>query len=230
VPRSVKQPLKTHENNVTGTLNMLYAAKEADVERFVFAASSSAYGDTPVLPKVETMAPMPMSPYAASKVACENYCSAFFSVYGLPTVSLRYFNIFGPRQRPDGPYAAVIPRFFDGLVSGDEVTIFGDGEQTRDFNFVGNAVDANILAAEASDEAFGKVINVAGGERISVNQLFDEIAKLVGSDQRPIHGPARLGDVRDSLADIDRARDLLGYTPVVDWPTGLKKIAETLGI
>ena len=223
VPRSVEDPASTHAINVTGTLNLLMAARDNQVERFVFAASSAAYGDVPVLPKVETQRPQPLSPYAVSKLACEYYLSAFHAVYGLPTVSLRYFNIFGPRQRPDGPYAAVIPLFVDSLRRGKAATIFGDGEQTRDFTFVSNAVDANLLAARAGSSAFGKVFNIATGSRVSVNQLYGEIAQFVGSDVQPHYAPPRAGDVRDSLADIDQAKSVLGYAPTTDLRTGLKE-------
>ncbi len=206
---------------MTGTLNVLRAAREHSVERLVFAASSSSYGDTPVLPKVETMAPNPMSPYAASKTACEHYCSAFSKVYDLPTVCLRYFNIFGPRQRPDGPYAAVIPIFFDRLSRGERVTIFGDGGQTRDFTYVANAVSANLLAAESSEKAWGQVINCATGVRVSLNELYAVIAKILGTDAQPVYTEPRIGDVRDSLADIERARALIGYEPTVSLEEGL---------
>ena len=225
VPRSVEDPRTTHEVNATGTLNMLMAARDAAVDRFVFAASSAAYGDTPVLPKVETMRPNPMSPYAASKLTCEAYCASFAKVYQLPTVSLRYFNIFGPRQRPDGPYAAVIPLFVDRTKRNVPARIFGDGEQTRDFTFVSNAVEANFLATQAPEGAFGKVLNVATGERISVNTLYRTIAGLTGCALDPEYVPPRAGDVRDSLADISLAKELLGYTPKVDLDAGL---AETV--
>jgi nucleoside-diphosphate-sugar epimerase len=222
VPRSIEDPVTTHDINVTGTLNVLRACVKNDVERYVFAASSSTYGDTPVLPKVETMRPDPMSPYAASKTAGEHYAASFTTVYGLPTVCLRYFNIFGPRQRPDGPYAAVIPLFFDRLRRGVRADIYGDGEQTRDFTFVANAVSANLLAAKSGPAAHGKVFNVATGYRVSINQLYDAIAKLLGKpDLRPVYHEGRIGDVRDSLADISAARELLGYEPSVDLETGL---------
>lgn len=226
VPRSIDDPVTTHEVNITGILNMLMAARDGGAERFVFAASSAAYGDTPVLPKVETMPVHPMSPYAASKVAGECYCSVFSAVYGLPTVSLRYFNVFGPRQRPDGPYAAVIPIFIDRTHNGQEVVIFGDGGQTRDFTYVSNAVQANLLAATAPESAWGKVINVATGQRVSVNQLYTEIAKHTGCTLPAIHTEQRIGDVRDSLADVSRAEDLLGFTPGVLLEDGLRETVE----
>ena len=228
VPRSVEDPRTTHEVNATGTLNMLLAARDAGAERFVFAASSAAYGDTPTLPKVETMRPNPMSPYAASKLTCESYCASFAKVYQLPTVSLRYFNIFGPRQRPDGPYAAVIPLFFDRTKRDVPAIIFGDGEQTRDFTFVSNAVEANFLATRAPKEAFGKVLNVATGKRISVNTLYRTIAKLTDCALEPKYLPPRAGDVRDSVADISLAKELLGYTPEVDLATGLAETVAAL--
>jgi nucleoside-diphosphate-sugar epimerase len=228
VPRSVEDPITTHEVNITGTLNVLMAARDAGVERVVFSASSAAYGDTEVLPKVEGMAPRPLSPYAVSKIAGEGYCSAFHAVYDLPTVSLRYFNIFGPRQRPDGPYAAVVPKFFDAVTQGQPPTIHGDGGQTRDFTFVSNAVDANLRAAKAGEPAFGRVVNVATGERVSVNRLYRTIAELVGSGLEPLYGPPRPGDVRDSLADVSLAGELLGYEPLVGLEEGLRRMWETL--
>ena len=226
VPRSVEDPRTTHEVNATGTLNMLMAAREAGAERFVFAASSAAYGNTPVLPKVETMRPNPLSPYAASKLTGEAYLASFAEVYGLPTVSLRYFNIFGPRQRPDGPYAAVIPLFIDRTKRNVPARIYGDGEQTRDFTFVSNAVGANILATRAPKEAFGKVMNVATAQRISVNTLYYTIAELTGCTLEPEYVPPRAGDVRDSLADISVARELMGYEPTVDLAAGLAETVE----
>jgi nucleoside-diphosphate-sugar epimerase len=230
VPRSVEDPETTHAVNVTGTVNMLRAARSKGAERFVFAASSAAYGDTVTLPKVETMRPRPLSPYAASKLACEHYLASFNAVYDMATVSLRYFNIFGPRQRPDGPYAAVIPVFFDRLSNGVAPTIFGDGEQTRDFTFVDNAVEANILAAtNAKPEAYGQVLNVAVGERISLNLLYREIAALTGCDDDPVYTETRAGDVRDSLADISRIKDLLGYEVTVDLAEGLRRTWEAYG-
>lgn len=226
VPRSIEDPALTHDINVTGTLNMLQAARDGGVESVVFAASSSAYGDTPTLPKVETMRPMPMSPYAASKLACEAYCSAFAEVYDLNAVSLRYFNIFGPRQRPDGAYAAVIPIFANRTARNQVCTIYGDGGQSRDFTYVANAVEANILAAKASKKAAGAVINVATARRVDLNELYDNIAALTGCKLKPTYEKMRIGDVRDSLADIRLAAELLGYEPLVQLEEGL---ANTVG-
>lgn len=226
VPRSIEDPLTSHEVNTTGTLNMLIAARDAGAKGFVFAASSSAYGDTPTLPKHEDMPPRPMSPYAVNKATCEQYCKVFADLYGLNTVALRYFNIFGPRQDPNGPYAAVIPRFIQILQSGETPTIHGDGGQTRDFTYVANAVSANLLACENAERARGQVMNVACGERISLNDLYDIIADRMGIDRRPNYGPPRAGDVRDSLADITRARTLLGYEPKVTYQEGLQHTVD----
>jgi nucleoside-diphosphate-sugar epimerase len=213
VPRSVENPSLSNECNVTGTLNLLVAARDAGVRRFVFAASSSAYGDTPTLPKVETMPPRPMSPYALTKLAGEEYGRLFFELYGLETVSLRYFNVFGRRQDPLGAYAAVIPRFVSALLAGRRPQIYGDGEQTRDFTYVADVVQANLRACEASREACGQVYNVAGGARISLNELYGEVAGLLESGLRPAYVPPRAGDVRHSLADVSKARRRLGYEP-----------------
>lgn len=226
VPRSVEFPLKSNDVNVLGTLTALVAAKEAGVRKFVYAASSSAYGNTAVLPKREDMAPKPLSPYAAAKLAGESYCRAFWSTYGLPTVSLRYFNVFGPRQDPSGGYAAVVPLFISGALRDDPPTINGDGEQTRDFTFIDNVVEANLLAAAADERSHGEVINIACGERISVNQLFELVRGAAGSDLGAVYGPARAGDVRDSLADISKAEALLGYRPLVDHRDGLRRTLE----
>jgi UDP-N-acetylglucosamine/UDP-N-acetylgalactosamine 4-epimerase len=223
VPRSVDDPAATNDHNVTGTLNMLVAARDARVRRFVYAASSSAYGDTAVLPKVETMPSAPLSPYAVSKHVGELYCAVFHAIYGLPTVSLRYFNVFGPRQDPNGAYAAVIPRFAAAILGGERPMIYGDGEQTRDFCFVDNVVQANLLACEAPPEALGQVFNIGAAGRISLNALTRRMLELLGSDLDPEHGPARPGDVRDSQADIGKARRLLGYDPRVDVLAGLEK-------
>jgi nucleoside-diphosphate-sugar epimerase len=223
VPRSLANPLLSNECNVTGTLQMLLAARDAGVRRFVFAASSSAYGDTPTLPKVETMAPRPLSPYALTKLTGEQYCRLFSELYGLETVSLRYFNVFGRRQDPSGAYAAVIPRFVSALLAGCSPEIYGDGEQTRDFTYVADVVQANLKACTAPREACGQVFNVACGERISLNGLYREIARLLGSDRHPVYAAARAGDVRHSLADIGAARRLLGYEPSHDVRRGLEE-------
>jgi len=221
VPRSIEDPVLSNECNVTGTLNLLVAAREAGVRRFVFAASSSAYGDTPTLPKVEDMVPQPLSPYALTKLAGEEYCRLFFELYGLETVSLRYFNVFGKRQDPFSTYAAVIPKFVSALLKGEPPEIYGDGEQTRDFTYIADVVQANLRACEAPREACGKVYNVAYGERISLNELYREIAGLLGRDLEPRYGPPRPGDVKHSLADISRAREHLGYRPAYDVRRGL---------
>jgi nucleoside-diphosphate-sugar epimerase len=225
VPRSVAEPERTNDVNVTGTLALLEAARQAGVRRVVFAASSSAYGDTPELPKVETMAATPLSPYALQKYAGEVYCRLYANLYGLETVALRYFNVFGPRQDPASEYAAVIPKFVTACLKGEPPVIFGDGEQTRDFTFVDDVVAANLLAAE-STHAVGQVVNVAGGTRTSLNQLFGHVAELTDAGVEPRYEPARAGDVRDSLADLTRARDWLGYRPSVGIREGLVETIE----
>ncbi|HUT76862.1 MAG TPA: SDR family oxidoreductase [Polyangia bacterium] len=223
VPRSVDDPAGSNDNNVTGTLNMLIAARDAKVRGFVFAASSSAYGDTPTLPKVETMPAIPLSPYAVTKLVGEHYCRVFFEVFGLPTVALRYFNVFGPRQDPEGAYAAVIPRFARAILQGEPPVIFGDGEQTRDFCYIDNVVQANLAACAAGPEAFGKVMNIGAAGRISLSDLTKRMLELLGSKLLPDHAPPRAGDVRDSQADINLARRLIGYDPKVDVLEGLGK-------
>jgi nucleoside-diphosphate-sugar epimerase len=227
VPRSVAEPERTNDVNVTGTLGLLEAARRAGVRRVVFASSSSAYGDTPVLPKVETMPPCPLSPYALQKYAGERYCQLFHRLYGLETVALRYFNVYGPRQNPNSEYAAVIPRFAAACLAGEPPTVFGDGEQTRDFTFVADAVAANLLAADA-ERAPGEVVNVAGGRRVSLNELLREIRSLTGAKVEARYQPARAGDVRDSLADLSRARELLGFEPEVDLRSGLRRTLSYL--
>jgi UDP-N-acetylglucosamine/UDP-N-acetylgalactosamine 4-epimerase len=227
VPRSVKNPIASHEANVTGTLNVLVAARDAGVRRVVYAASSSAYGNTAELPKHEGMYPLPLSPYAVTKLAGEQYARAFHVTYGLETVSLRYFNIFGPRQDPSSQYAAVIPLFIVSAVAGRSPTIFGDGGQTRDFTYVANAVHANMLACEAPSSVSGNVYNVGCGARISVNELWSQIAKQLGSNVKPRYEPSRVGDVRDSLASLDRIRRDLGYEPVVSLEDGLRQTVES---
>jgi len=223
VPRSVADPVLSNEINVGGTVNLLVAARDAGVERVVFAASSSAYGDTPELPKRETMIPGPKSPYAAQKLAGEHYMRIFWEVYGLRTVSLRYFNVFGPRQDPMSMYAAVIPRFITAVLSGDPPTVYGDGGQTRDFTYIDNVVQANLAACEAPTEASGKVFNIACGERISLLDILEHVYRLAGRRVEPRFEPPRRGDVRDSLADIAAARGLLGYDPNVAFPEGLAR-------
>lgn len=226
VPRSVDDPATSNEHNVTGTLNMLVAARDAGARRFVYAASSSAYGDTEVLPKHERMCPAPLSPYAVSKYTGELYCKVFWELYGLPTVCLRYFNVFGRRQDPEGMYAAVIPRFARAIMRGERPVIFGDGGQSRDFCYVDNAVDANLLACRAGEEAFGESMNIAGGERITIQRLAERMIELLGGETTPEHGPKRPGDPRDSLAALDRAAELIGYRPGVDVHAGLERAVE----
>jgi nucleoside-diphosphate-sugar epimerase len=226
VPRSVADPITSNAANVTGTLNMLVAARDAGARRLVFAASSSAYGDTPTLPKVETMPARPLSPYAISKFAGEEYCRTFTALYGFETVALRYFNVFGRRQDPHSTYAAVIPKFAAALLKGEAPEIHGDGEQTRDFTYIANVVDANVKACQAPAEACGQVYNVACGERISLNRLYRRIAALLGSDREPVYAPPRPGDVRDSLADIGKARRLLGYAPTHTTDQGLAEAIQ----
>ena len=223
VPRSLADPLTSHDVNVTGTLNMLHAAHEAGVKRFVYASSSSVYGDHPVLPKVEENVGEPLSPYAATKAADEMYARIFSRCYGLETVGLRYFNVFGPRQDPFSAYAAVIPLFVKALLHGEAPTINGDGEQTRDFTYVANAVEANLRACTAPAEAVGEVFNVACGARASLNQLYAILQRLLERDVTPVYGSPRAGDVRDSLANIDKAKRLLGYSGAIQLEEGLTR-------
>jgi nucleoside-diphosphate-sugar epimerase len=223
VPRSVEDPITSNDHNVNGTLNMLVAARDAGVRRFVYAASSSAYGDTKVLPKVETIPPDPLSPYAVSKYVGELYCAVFARLYGLPAIGLRYFNVFGRRQDPEGPYAAAIPKFARAILRGERPTIYGDGEQTRDFNYIDNVVQANLKACAAPAAALGEVFNIGGGKRITVNELTRKMIALLGSDVEPEHVPPLKGDVRDSLADVDKARRLLGWEPEIDVLEGLER-------
>ncbi|MFW5692913.1 MAG: NAD-dependent epimerase/dehydratase family protein, partial [Thermoguttaceae bacterium] len=210
VPRSVDFPLDTNAACVTGTVVLLDAARAASVRRVVYAASSSAYGDQPTSSKRETDLPLPLSPYAAAKLAAEYYCRAFTATYGLETVALRYFNVFGPRQDPKSEYAAVIPRFITAILSGEQPVVYGDGRQSRDFTFVANVVHANLLAADAPNVA-GRVLNVANGTQFSLLDLLAAINDLLGTRVEPRHDPPRVGDVRESLADITLARQLLGY-------------------
>jgi nucleoside-diphosphate-sugar epimerase len=227
VPKSVAQPLLTNHVNLSGTLCVLEKARHAGVRRVVFAASSSAYGDTRVLPKVETLPATPQSPYALQKYGGEVYCGLYFQLYGLETVALRYFNIFGPRQNPNSDYAAVIPSFASAAIAGTPPVIYGDGEQTRDFTYVENAVQANLAAADAP-RAPGQVINVAAGERTSLNELWSGIKKLVGVEFDARYAEKRAGDVRDSLADLTRAKELLGYKPSIDIHEGLRRTVDSL--
>lgn len=229
VPRSVAEPIRTNRANVDGTLNVLECARQAGVRRVVCAASSSAYGDTEELPKIETMPPNPRSPYALQKYAGEVYCRLYHEIYGLETVALRYFNVFGPRQDPKSEYAAVVPRFATACLRREAATINGDGEQSRDFTFVADTVRANLLAADAPG-AVGYVINVAGGRRISLNELLAELQRITGSTVPAIHGPNRVGDVRHSLADLGRARTLLAFEPQVTLADGLRRTVESLSV
>jgi len=223
VPRSIANPLATHQVCVNGTLHVLLAAREAKVRRVIYAASSSAYGNSERLPRRETDAPSPLSPYAVAKLSGENYCAVFSQVYGLETVRLRYFNVFGPRQSPDSPYAAVVPLFLQSLTAGQSPLIHGDGQQSRDFTFVDDVVQANLLAAEApAATVSGQVYNVACGRRTTLLDLVGQLNALLGTSIRPTHGPARTGDVRHSQADISRAQRDLGYEPCADIPHGLK--------
>lgn len=227
VPRSVEQPRRYHEVNVTGTLNLLEACRDAGVQRVMFAASSSAYGDSETLPKVETMPVQAKSPYAANKAAAEALMCAYAGSYDIDTVSLRYFNIFGPRQNANSAYAAVIAAFAKALFAGERPMIYGDGEQSRDFTFVGNAVHANLLAARRAERLGGAVINVACGERITVNELARMMAEMTGRPHlQAQHAEERAGDVKHSLADLTRARQLLDYEPIVNFETGLAPTVE----
>jgi nucleoside-diphosphate-sugar epimerase len=222
VPRSVAMPTETHEASVNATFSLLLAARDKKVRRLVYAASSSAYGDQPELPKREDMRPDPLSPYAVAKLVGEYYCRVFSRVYGLETVSLRYFNVFGPRQDPGSQYSGVISRFMDALLNGKQPVIYGDGEQSRDFTYISNVVDANLRAAE-SGSAVGQVINIANGERVTINEVFEMVKKLTGrADVQAEYAPSRTGDVRDSLADLNLARSLLGYDPQVSLEEGLR--------
>ena len=223
VPRSIKDPVATHAVNATGTLNVFRAAVNAGVRRVVYASSSSAYGDTEELPKHEGMPPRPRSPYAVAKLAGEQYCRAFHASYGLEAVALRYFNVFGPRQDPASQYSAVIPLFATAALTGHSASIFGDGEQSRDFTFVHNVVDANLLAVEAPAEALGEVFNVGAGRRTTINELWATISDLAGYGGRAEYREARTGDVRHSLASLERTTAALGYVPKVDVEEGLRR-------
>ena len=222
VPRSVQDPITSNRANIDATLNVLVAARDARVKRLVYAGSSSAYGDTPTLPKIETMATAPLSPYALQKLVGEQYCQMFTRLYGLETVTIRYFNVFGPRQDPSSPYSGVISIFISALCEGRQPTIYGDGERTRDFTYVANVVDG-VLRACTAPSASGEVINVATGGRISLNTLFTTIRDLVASRVEPIYAPPRPGDVKDSQADISKARRILGYEPSVSFEEGLAR-------
>jgi len=226
VPRSVKDPIETNRINIDGTLNVLVAAKELKVKRVVFAASSSAYGETPTLPKVETMQPVPISPYGVTKYVGELYAQTFGRCYGLENVCLRYFNIFGPRQDPSSPYSGVLAKFCTAFLEETEPVIFGDGEQSRDFTYVENAVQANLLACEAPSAASGKVFNVGTGGRFTLNQTVELLGKISGKLLKPKYEPSREGDIRDSQADITQARQYLNYDPPVGFEEGLQRTFE----
>ena len=221
VPRSVDDPAATHRHCVDATFTLLLAARDAGIKRFVYAASSSAYGDTPTLPKVESMPPGPLSPYAAAKIVGEYYAKVFYEVYGLETVSLRYFNIFGPHQDPASQYAAAIPAFVTAILKDEKPTIFGDGEQSRDFTYIDNVVEANLLAAKAEHTA-GEVLNIACGRAVTVNQIIEIINELLGKNIKPLYTDPRPGDVKHSLADITLAEKTIGYKPTVQFKQGLR--------
>jgi len=222
VPRSVDNPAATHQHCLNATFTLLLAARDAGVKRFVYASSSSAYGDTPTLPKIETMQPQPLSPYAAAKLAGEYYAKVFYEVFGLETVSLRYFNVFGPHQDPTSQYAAVIPAFVTAILKDERPTVFGDGLQSRDFTYVDNVVEANLLAAKAK-KTCGEVINIACGQAVTVSGTIDTINGLVGKNIKPIYTDPRPGDVKHSLADITLAEKLIGFKPKVSFREGLQK-------
>jgi len=225
VPRSVDNPAATHKHCVDATFTLLLAAHDVRVKRFVYASSSSVYGDTPTLPKVETMSPSPLSPYAAAKLAGEYYCSVFYRVYGLETISLRYFNVFGPHQDPTSQYAAAIPAFVTAILKDKPPTIYGDGSQSRDFTYVDNIVEANLFAARAK-QTKGEVINIACGQAVTVNEIVDMINEIVGKNVKPIYAAPRPGDVKHSLADISLAKKLIAFKPKVSFRDGLQKAIE----
>lgn len=221
VPRSVEDPAATHRHCVDATFTLLLAARDTGIKRFVFASSSSVYGDAPTMPKVETMLPMPLSPYAAGKLAGEYYCSVFYKVFGLETISLRYFNVFGPHQDPSSQYAAAIPAFVTAILKDQPPTVFGDGLQSRDFTYVDNVVDANLLAARVEHTA-GEVINIACGQSVTVNETIEVINAAAGKNIKPIYTDSRTGDVKHSLADISASEKLIGFKPVVPFKQGLQ--------
>lgn len=225
VPRSVDDPAATHRHCVDATFTLLLAARDRRIKRFVYAASSSAYGDTPILPKVETMRPTPLSPYAVGKLVGEHYCSVFFKVFGLETISLRYFNVFGPFQDPTSQYAAAIPAFVTAILKDQPPTVYGDGEQSRDFTYIDNVVHANLLAARAEHTA-GEVVNIACGEAVTVNAIIDMINASVGKNVKPIYADSRPGDVKHSLADIALAEKTIGFKPRVSFQEGLAEAID----
>jgi nucleoside-diphosphate-sugar epimerase len=227
VPRSIEDPAESNDININGTLNVLLAARDEGVERFVYASSSSVYGNSPTLPKSEDMPTQPISPYAINKLTGELYAQAFHSLYGLPTVALRYFNVFGPGQNPDSPYSAVVPLFIRAMANDRPATVHGDGEQSRDFCYVDNVVSANLLACTAPPkQAAGKVFNIACGQRFTLNTLVQNLNEILGKNIEAVHTSPREGDVRDSLADITRAEQGLGYAPLVRFDEGLRRTVE----
>lgn len=229
VPRSVKDPLTTNDVNILGTLNILEAARKHGVKRVVYASSSSVYGNNPALPKTEDMPISPVSPYALTKYAGERYCQIYYEIYGLETVCLRYFNVFGPNQDPDSEYSAVIPKFVNIIARGERPVIYGDGQQSRDFTFVANNVAANLLACE-SKEAVGQVFNIACGERFTLIDLVERISRIMGADVKPEFAPARTGDVKHSLASIDKAKDILKYEVKAGFDEGLRSFIASVGL
>jgi nucleoside-diphosphate-sugar epimerase len=225
VPRSVDDPAATHKHCLDATFTLLLAARDAGVKRFVYASSSSAYGDTPTLPKVESMSPQPLSPYAAAKLAGEYYAEVFYKVFGLETISLRYFNVFGPHQDPTSQYAAAIPAFVTAILKNKPPTVYGDGLQSRDFTYVDNVVEANLLAARVEHTA-GQVVNIASGKAVTVNDVIDIINDLLGKNVKPIYDAPRPGDVKHSLADITLAKKTIGYKPTITFKQGLKRAID----
>src|ERR1700722_2632251 len=227
VPKSVLDPLASNRANIDGTVNVLVAARDAKVKRVIYAASSSAYGDTPTLPQPEAMTPDPISPYAVAKLASERYMISFYRCYGLETVCLRYFNVFGPRQDPSSPYSGVLARFITLMLRGEQPTIFGDGEQSRDFTYIDNVVEANLLAcATPAAECAGEVFNIATGRRITLNETFKALQSLTSYSGQPKYDPERSGDIKHSLADVSKAQAALGYNPKVDFEEGLRKTVD----
>ncbi|MDZ7859910.1 MAG: SDR family oxidoreductase [Candidatus Krumholzibacteriota bacterium] len=226
VPRSIDDPILVNDVNINGTLNILEEARKAKVKCLVYAASSSAYGDSDVSPKREDLIPSPLSPYAVSKLVGEYYCSVYSSIFGLPTVSLRYFNVFGPRQDPNSQYAAVVPIFISKLLNNKKPEIFGDGNQSRDFTYVKNVVTANILASKSAETASGEMVNIACGDKYTVNDLFRNISNYIGSDIEPVYSPPRAGDVKHSLADISKARNIINYSVEKSFEESIKKTVD----
>ncbi len=225
VPRSVEDPVTSHRTNIDGTFNLLVAARDAGVRRFVYAASSSAYGETETLPKIESILPDPLSPYGVQKLTGEQYCTVFAKCYGLSTLSLRYFNVFGPRQDPKSQYAAAIPAFITAILRDEAPLVYGDGEQTRDFTHIDNVVHANMLAARA-DKTQGEVINAACGERITINEVIAEINRVLGKQVKSKHVDERAGDIKHSWADIGLAERLIGFKPLVSFAEGLRSVID----